>query len=231
MCFNNLSNCCNHGCNGLNNNQCCPNRVRVIVGPQGPQGARGPVGPVGPQGPQGLIGPVGPTGATGATGATGPQGPVGATGAQGPVGATGATGPQGPVGATGATGPQGPAGTADAVYVNALGGTIEPNAIVPVTLNTQTPNSVMVAENNGVTLTEGYYLVSYYVTGSGTDVSVSLENNGAQISSIVEEVATQTTAEKTVLLSANDGDVLTLVNTSTTALTGTDVGFTVLKIV
>ena len=228
MCFNNLNNCCNNGLGALNNNQCSPNRVRVIVGPQGPQGVRGPVGPQGPQGPQGLIGPVGPAGATGATG---PQGPIGATGA------TGATGPQGPVGATGATGatgpqgPVGPQGTADAVYVNALGATIEPDAIVPVTLNTQTPDSVMTVENNGVTLTAGYYLVSYYVTGSGTDVSVSLENNGAQISSIVEEVATQTTAEKTILLSATDGDVLTLVNSSTTALTGTDVGFTVLKIV
>ncbi len=224
MCFN----LCNNGCNRCCNNQQNCNRPRVIVGPQGPQGARGPVGPVGPQGPQGLIGPVGATGATGATGPQGPIGLTGATGPQGPIGLTGATGPQGP---QGEVGPQGPAGTADAIYVSATQETIEPNATASLALNTQTPNSVMVAENNGVTLTEGYYLVNYYVTGSGTDVGVSLQVNGATVSSIVEDVATETTASKSVLLSATEGDALTLINSSTTALNASDIGFTVLKIV
>ena len=223
MCFN----LCNNGCNRCCNNQQNCNRPRVIVGPQGPQGARGPVGPQGPQGEQGLIGPQG---LTGATGPVGPQGP------QGETGATGATGPQGPQGLTGATGPQGPQGepgTSDATYLSATASTVQADATIPLTLNTQTPNSSMTVENNGVTLTSGYYLVSFYLTGSttGTDIEVSLEQNASVISSIVDSGASTITSSKTVLVSASDGDVLTLVNTATSALNAEDVGLTVLKIV
>lgn len=244
MCFN----LCNNGCNRCCNNQQNCNRPRVIVGPQGPQGARGPVGPQGPQGEQGLIGPQGLTGATGATGPQGPQGLTGATGPQGPQGLTGATGPQGPQGLTGATGPQGPQGltgatgpqgpqgepgTSDATYLSATASTVQASALVPLALDTQTPNSSMTVENNGVTLTSGYYLVSFYLTGSttGTDIEVSLEQNASVISSIVDSGASTITSSKTLLVLASEGDALTLVNTSTSALNAEDVGLTVLKIV
>ena len=202
MCF------FNNNCNCNNN---CPQRV--IVGPQGPIGPRGPVGP------------TGPTGATGATGATGPQGPTGATGA------TGATGPQGPIGATGATGPQGPAGSSDALYANSGVTTIEAGATAPLTLDSATPDTSMSVGANAVTLSEaGYYLVSYYLTGSSTDTSLELQQNGASVSVLESGDTTLTTLSKTVLLDATAGTSLTLVNTGGAALSVTDTGLTVLKV-
>ena len=242
MCFYNYNNCCN-------------NSRRLIIGATGPVGPRGPVGPTGPQGiqgPQGETGATGPQGPQGETGATGPQGPqglTGATGPQGPQGPTGATGPQGPQGLTGATGPQGPtgatgpqgpqgetgaAGSSDAIYANVTTGTVQNEQIVPIALTTATPAATMTVANNTVSLPSGYYLVSYYVTSPSADIDISLRQNGTEVSNILQNDATETnttTASKTILVAANEGDELTLYNGSTTALTITDVGITVLKVV
>ncbi len=230
MCL--FCNNCNNRCNGFNNcsnTTNCPNRV--IVGPQGPIGPRGPVGPTGPQG---LTGPQGPVGATGAIGPQGPAGATGATGPQGPVGATGATGPQGPVGATGATGPQGPVGpqgTSQALFAEGSATTVTAGTVAPITLSEDTPLSSMTVGGNAVTLTEaGYYLVSYFVSGTATDVAFSLNQNGAIISTVVNSNGDSESLSRTVLVNASAGDILTLSNSSATDLSTSDYGITVLKV-
>ena len=220
---------CNRNCNNL--------LIRGPVGPQGPAGSRGAIGPMGPQGP------VGPQGATGATGAVGPQGPIGPVGPQGATGATGAVGPQGPIGpvgpqgatgATGAVGPQGPAGTNDIIYASlGTATTVDTGAVIPLTLNAQTPASTMTVSNNSVNLPEaGSYLVSYFYSASGTEASsVSLYLNGALVpgETIVENA--NGSSSKTILLNVDGASTLTIVNTSDLAQTFNDASLTVLKAV
>lgn len=246
-------------CNNNNNNCCNRQQPRIIIGPQGPVGPRGPVGPTGPtgltgpQGPvgatgatgatgaQGPVGPVGPQGPVGATGATGAQGPVGPIGPQGPVGATGAqgpvgpVGPQGPVGATGATGaqgpvgPQGPAGTADAIYAFINGTTVPAGATVNVATSISTPDSTITVSGGAVTLPVGYYLVTFSLNSAVTPYSLELYNNATQVAQISGD-ASSATSSYTVLVYADEGDELTLVNTGDNALVANSVGITVLKV-
>ena len=253
MCSLFGNNCCNRRCN-------CNNTVilRGPQGPAGPSGARGPIGPqgpqglpgaTGPQGPVGPIGPQGPRGLTGATGATGPQGPIGPTGPQGETGATGATGatgPQGPVGpagpqgetgATGATGPQGPqgpAGTNDAIYAGSTTEVVEAGAIIPIEFIEETTDSTMSVETNEVIIGEdGIYLVSFYTAGSvpTNEFITSLYLNNAPITNenIVQSNSAGA-ASKTILLSLNEGDELSLYNTSATEATLSSASITVLKL-
>ena len=210
--------CFNFCCNNQNN---CQNRPRVIIGPQGPVGPRGPVGPTGPVGP---IGPQGPIGLTGATGATGPQGPIGPIGPIGPQGPTGATG------ATGATGPQGPAGLADALFAESEVATIAVGSNVPLTLSTQTPTSTTTLAGDTLTLSQGYYLVTFYATGSSPDYDLTLVVNGTQEFSLETDVTTLQTLSKTVILNASAGTTLSLLNTGTGALALEDGGISVVKL-
>ena len=227
-------------------------------GPRGPIGPQGPVGPVGPQGapgatgatgatgPQGPVGPQGPqgeTGATGATGATGPQGPVGPLGPQGEqgpqgetgaTGATGAIGPQGPVGPQGPQGEQGPAGTNDAIYVGSNATTVASNTIIPLDFISQTPTSTLSASDNAVVIGEtGNYLVTYYSSGSvpTNEFVTSLYLNGAPIlnENIVQSNSSGA-ASKTILLSLNAGDELSLYNTSEGEATLSSASLTVLRL-
>ena len=162
------------------------------------------VGPQGPVGPRGPVGPTGPTGATGATGATGPQGPVG---------------------------PIGPAGSSDAIYASSGASTIASSATAPIALTAVTPTSSMTVGANAVTLSEdGYYLVTYQLSGSSTDLDYSLYLNGAEISSIDSADTGETTASKTVLVNAPANSSLTLVNTGTADIELTETGITVLKV-
>ena len=225
--------CFNFCCNNQNN---CQNRPRVIIGPQGPVGPRGPVGPTGPVGP---IGPQGPIGLTGATGATGPIGPVGPVGPQGPIGltgatgATGATGPQGPVGPIGPQGPQGiqgPAGLADALFAESNVATIAVGSNVPLTLSTQTPTSTTTLTGDTLTLSQGYYLVTFYGTGSSPDYDLTLVVNGTQEFSLESDVTTLQTLSKTVILNVTEGTTLTLTNTGTGALALENGGISVVKL-
>lgn len=194
---------CGHGCLA-----CC-------IGPQGP------AGPTGPQGPQGETGPQGPAGATGATGATGPQGPVGATGATGPqgpagaTGATGATGPQGPAGPIGPTGPQGPAGvTGYASVYNLATQTVASDE--EVLFDTNGANSTIVTHTAGasdITFNEaGVYLV-YVRTVAQTNARFALYLNTDPVTGgIFSSGPVGTTTEGMAIITADEGDVLTLVN-------------------
>ncbi len=229
MCSLFNSNCCDRRCN-------CNNTV-ILRGPQGPAGPSGARGPIGPQGPQGLpgatgpqgpvgpIGPQGPRGLTGATGATGPQGPIGPTGPQGETGATGATGPQGPVG---------PAGTNDAIYAGSTTEVVEAGAIIPIGFIEETTDSTMSVEANEIIIGEdGVYLVSYYTAGSvpTNEFITSLYLNNAPITNenIVQSNSAGA-ASKTILLSLNEGDELSLYNTSATEATLSSASITVLKL-
>ena len=201
MCFFNN---CNNNCN------CNSCRQRVIVGPPGPQGPRGPVGPTGP---------------TGATGATGPQG------IQGIQGLTGAQGPQGLTGPQGIQGIQGEPGSADSVYVSSGGTTLTSGSTLPLTLNVSTPDTSMTVGTNTVTFTEaGYYLISYYLSGSATTTDLSLQENGTTVSSLINANAEATTLSKTVLINASAGSQVALVNTGANDITVTDSGMTILKV-
>ncbi|MBO7215295.1 MAG: collagen-like protein, partial [Clostridia bacterium] len=144
----------------------------------------------------------------------------------GPTGATGATGPQGPIG------PAGPQGSADSIFASSGASTIEAGVTAPLTLTTATPDSSMSVSANAVTLTEdGYYLVSFFLTGNNAS-SYSLENNGTTVATLSDTSAgtDTTTQSQTVLINASAGDTLTLVNTGTDSIAVTSTGITVLKV-
>ena len=97
---------------------------------------------------------------------------------------------------------------------------------------TVTPSSTMSVGANAVTLSEaGYYLVSYYLNGSATNTTYELQQNGATISTLTNADATATTLSKTLLINATAGTSLTLVNGGESAITVSDTGITVLKVV
>ena len=132
------------------------------MGPVGTQGVQGAQGPTGPSGSPGATGPTGPTGATGPSGATGPAGPMGPAGEVGP---TGATGPAGEIGPTGATGPAGVAPPdAFASFIDyedlfTSGDRITLFPSVPDPTGNITESTL-----TQVSLTAGYYLVTYSVS-------------------------------------------------------------------
>ncbi len=205
-----------------NNCVCNENNTCVLRGPRGPQGETGATGARGPQGPQGPIGPAGPQGPQGATG---PQGP------QGETGATGATGPQGPIGPVG---PQGPSGTNDAIYANVGAVTVDPDAIIPIVLDTATADTSMNVTDNAVNITEdGTYLVSFYVGGSvpTNEFVTSLYLNDSAIAgeSLIQSNSAGSSS-KTILLQLSNGDSLALYNTSATEATLSAASLTVLKL-
>lgn len=224
--------------NGNCRNNC--DRFTVVRGPMGPTGPQGARGPIGPQGPQGPVGPTGATGAVGPIGPVGPQGPQGPVGATGATGATGAVGPigpvgpQGPVGATGPVGPQGPAGTNDGLYASVGTAVVQPDAIIPLTLDTATADTSMSVTDNDVTFSEaGTYLISYFSNGSVAtgDFSTSLYLNDAIITgeSIIFDDSVGA-GSKTILLSVSAGDTLSLYNTSATEATLSSASITALKL-
>ncbi len=213
----------NSSCNCRN--RCCNNTV-VIRGPQGPIGPTGATGARGPIGPQGPVGPIGPTGATGARGPVGPTGATGATGPVGPIGPTGATGATGPVG------PQGPSGTNDAIYGNVGTATTASGAIVPIVLNTATPETSMTITDNAVNITEdGVYLVSYFAQRADElAYTISLYRNGTPITNESISLGQGGGNSKTILLSLASGDTLALYNTSGQTAVLTGASLTVLKV-
>ena len=235
---------CNGGCNNSFNNRQgfiaindnpfhrhCNNNPVIIRGPVGPTGATGARGPIGPQGATGATGPQGPQGPIGERGATGPVGPAGPIGATGPQGPTGATGPQGP---TGATGPQGPAGTNDAIYANSGTIAVVDGSIIPIALTTATADTTMSVTDNAVNITEtGVYLVSYFADGevANDDFNVSLNVNDAPVANeTLTFPAVSGLGSKTILLSLNAGDTVSLRNTSGETATLTDASITLLKL-
>ena len=125
----------------------------------------GPMGPVGTQGVQGAQGPTGPSGSPGATGPTGP------TGATGPSGATGATGP------AGVAPPDAFASFIDYEDLFTSGDRITLFPSVPDPTGNITESTL-----TQVSLTPGYYLVTYSVSAILRDpnyIQVTPFYNGA----------------------------------------------------
>ena len=220
-----------------------PQGIQGEPGPQGPAGATGATGATGPQGPIGLTGPAGPqgvqgepgpqgpAGATGATGAIGPQGPIGLTGPAGPQGVQGEPGPQGPAGATGATGatgPQGPQGEpgpagsflgyADfyALMPPENAAEIAPGEAVefPEQSFIGGTNITRISDSEFAFTESGIYLLLFNAAVSeaaqlvpainGTELSFALAGKDSALSQL----------SGTAIISANEGDILTLRNPS-----------------
>ncbi len=185
-----LCGCC-HSCGCLK--KCCtgPTGSTGPTGPAGPSGepgATGPTGATGPAGPTGASGATGPTGAIGPAGATGPTGPTGSTGTTGPTGATGSTGPTGPAGpsgepgaigptgAAGTTGPTGPTGatgpagqTPNDVFASfsTIFASFTVGSLIPLFPDITDPTGNIVSTDlEHITLSPGYYLVSYKVSAN-----------------------------------------------------------------
>lgn len=181
-------------------NSCC--RPAICPGPQGPQG---------PRGNQGFPGPTGPTGPTGATGSIGPQGPIGPIGPVGPTGATGATGPAGnlPTNVFGSF-------LSNTTQVVASGAPI----VLPITLAILNMNE-NVSDTQFTVLFTSPYRISYGVVPTGgSGSSVTLVVNGV---AVPQSTITFTSADQAVsndiILNLIAGSVLSLVNTSSVALT------------
>lgn len=209
------------------------------VGPIGPTGATGATGPAGPIGPQG---PIGPAGATGATGATGPAGPIGPQGPVGPIGPTGATGATGATGPAGPIGPQGPAGASAtnliADFYQTNSGALAIGANIPLVQDNNFAPSDIVLSDNSITLSAGSYLVTYDADLTSADtgeVSMGLYQNAVLVPKTVSITATEGDSAKNLassfIITAAEGDIITLVNLGMDETTYENVNLVVQKLV
>lgn len=177
--------------------------------------------------PPGIQGPIGPQGSEG------PQGP------QGPLGLQGTPGPQGPQGIQGPTGAQGPccslAGTFCNVYSN-VDQILAPNApalleaINATTISFDTSTSGI--DGNVVFLKSGIYQITWSVEGQLTppfpapvpswSMGLTLDNvivPGSVIGSFTNAPTDDLSQTgNTVIIAVTAGQVLNLVNTSTTSI-------------
>ena len=143
------------------------------TGPAGATGATGPAGrsgegPTGPAGPTGPTGPPGPAGRSG-EGPTGPTGPPGAAGPMGRMGEPGPTGPTGPAGIPGVTGPTGPpGGTSEDAFASFINTQYILHSGTPIVVYESVPDTtgnIVQSSPQTISLTAGYYLISYKVSG------------------------------------------------------------------
>lgn len=117
---------------------------------------RGEPGPMGPRGEQGPPGCPGERGEIGPQGVTGPQGPQGATGPMGPRGEQGPRGPAGPPGY-----PQ------NSIFASFSGRDLSMSESDNLPLEIEIPDitsNISLNNSYSVSLTAGYYCVSYYVS-------------------------------------------------------------------
>lgn len=187
------------------------------------EGDIGVAGPSGPPGPPGASGSTGPQGISGATGATGPMGPQGDAGVAGPAG------PQGPIGPTGTNGYLSLYSLADQILAPL-------QVIVMEHVNITTPgfDITSVATNGQVTILQhGIYEINWEFNGLLTPPipfpvpgwSLGLFRNGLLLPGSVSGAFTISpddicTHNSTVLqLELFAGDIITLVNTSTSDIT------------
>lgn len=212
------------------------------VGPQGPVGPVGPAGATGAVGPQGPVGPIGPTGATGATGATGPAGPIGPQGPVGPIGPTGATGATGATGPAGPIGPQGPAGASAtnliADFYQTNSGALAIGASIPLVQDNNFAPSDIVLSDNSITLSAGSYLITYDADLTSADtgvVSMGLYQNAVLVPKTVSITASEGDSAKNLassfIITATEGDIITLVNLGMDETTYENVNLVVQKLV
>ncbi len=113
-------------------------------------------GPMGPRGEPGPPGCPGERGETGPQGVTGPQGPQGVTGPMGPKGEPGERGPVGPPGY-----PQ------NSIFASFLGQELVMPESASLPLKMEIPDitqNISLCNNCSVTLTPGYYAISYYIS-------------------------------------------------------------------
>lgn len=156
----------------------------------------------------------------------------------GPVGPMGPAGPQGPRGFTGETGPQGAAGLSDALTAQAVSTTVAADGVVPLTLYSSTPNTVMSVSSSAVNLPNGTYQISYGLSFTGADglttAEVSLYANGTAVNNsgvpVYAAAGTKNSASKSVVLSFSAQTPLTLVNTGTNSATYDYAYITALKL-
>lgn len=198
-----------------------PTGASGVTGPTGATGA-GATGPSGVTGPTGAIGTAGATGPTGATGASGVTGPTGATGPSGITGPTGATGTAGATGATGATGSTG--GISDYAYVYnvsalasvGIGDAVTFDSTGPITSNfTHSPGS------SDITIgTAGTYAVNFSVSGTQPNQFALFVNGAPAADTIYGSGAGTQQNNGQSILTFSAGDVLTLVNYSSSAAVG-----------
>lgn len=222
--------CFNFNC--LNRNNCgqsnCPRYIQGPTGPQGPRGLIGPQGATGepgPQGPQGIQGPVGPVGPIGATGPIGPQGPTGATGPQGPQGIQGPVGPQGPV-----------ATDIIANFLNDSTGVLAIGSDIPLEdyINLSDGDITHVTESPDLTLTEGYYLVSYSANATATadgNIGIAMYINDVELPA--SESLTDSlngNLAKSYLINVTDGTVINFETIGTVTGTINDLSVVVRKL-
>ena len=210
--------------------------LRGFTGATGPQGPVGPAGATGAVGPQGPVGPIGPAGATGAVGPQGPVGPIGPTGA---TGATGAVGPQGPAGPIG---PQGPAGASAtnliADFYQTNSGALAIGASIPLVQDNNFAPSDIVLSDNSITLSAGSYLITYDADLTSADtgvVSMGLYQNAVLVPKTVSITATEGDSAKNLassfIITAAEGDIITLVNLGMDETTYENVNLVVQKLV
>lgn len=120
--------------------------------------------------------------------------------------------------------------TANAIYANAVDATVAAGATIPLTLNLSPSASGITISNGSITLPSGYYLVSYSLTAPGPN-SVSLNVNGATISTIVNGGEDAITISRTVIVNATTiPTVLTLTNSGGANLTVDEATLTAVKI-
>lgn len=180
--------------------------------------------------PPGAEGLVGPSGLPGLDGPTGPQGETG------PQGLTGPAGPQGPQGIQGPQGPTGPCAPLESNYLSLY--TLTTQTITPGQnvlldlLSTSSPEfDISLAATTGeiIVLESGFYLLNWGIDGLlkppyPTPVpswSFGIYRNGvfepgsAQGSFTITPDAIVKHASSTFIIHLDAGDVLSLVNTST----------------
>lgn len=198
------------------------------TGQTGAVGDTGFTGFTGPQGLQGALGASGFTGNTGGTGNTGFTGLQGTIGAQGNSGATGFTGPQG------ATGPGGAALSPVAYGFFVTTGSTGPIAsgdLVPFAGPAVTPVNMTLASSQVIIGVSGVYEITFIVTADASPTAFQLLVNGGAIASVYygqELDYSQNYGQAILTLAA--GDVLGLVNQTTTPITlngnlgGTSIG-------
>ena len=199
-----------------------------VTGATGITGATGATGITGATGATGITGVTGATGPTGSTGVTGITGATGVTGTTGITGATGVTGVTGVTGATGITGATGETGSGISTYgyvynLATLGAaTILGGSNVPFSNNGPLLGITHAAGSTDIAIpTSGRYKITYnmFITaGVGAAIAIAVNGTIRPATNILALIATGEISG-TVILTLTAGDVLTLRNNSSVALT------------
>lgn len=135
----------------------------------------------------------------------------------------------------GPRGPQGPAGvsaTQNALYATANGVTVAAGSIVPLTVNTVTPNSSITASGGEITVLPGYYFVEYGFSSGGSTNSVTLNllRGNTVINTLTAESSTANVVSKSLIVYVSAENTLSIVNGGTTDISSSDFYITVIKL-